>query len=237
MKQNPVADSKPGSHYKMSKKILIADDLDSITAGVLNTLKAGGLRQIETVHYCDDAYLKIKAALRDGHPFDLLITDLSFKADHREQHLRSGEELAQILKKEHPGLKIIVYSIEDRLQKVRSLTQKHGVDAYVCKGRKGLEQLAEAVQVVFAGSTYLSPQVEAALRPKTTMEINDYDVALLNQLAKGLNQDEISEYFRQHNIKPSSLSTIEKHLQKLRIRFMAKNATQLVANAKDLGVI
>jgi DNA-binding NarL/FixJ family response regulator len=88
----------------MFKKVLIADDLGSITAGVLNALKAEGLNCIETVHYCDDAYLKIKAALVAGEPFDLLITDLSFKADHQEQLFHSGEELSAIIKKEHPAI-------------------------------------------------------------------------------------------------------------------------------------
>ncbi len=221
----------------MIKKVLIADDLGSITAGVLNTLKAEGQNHIDTVNYCDDAYLKIKAALFDGKPYDLLITDLSFKADYREQTLGSGEDLAAILKKEHPTLKIIVYSIEDRLQKVRSLIQYHKVDGYVCKGRKGLEELVKAIRTVQDNEIYVSPQLAGALSPKSKFEIDDYDVELLKQLANGLIQHEISEYFRQNNIKPSSLSTIEKQLQILRTRFKAKNVTQLVANAKDLGVI
>jgi DNA-binding NarL/FixJ family response regulator len=221
----------------MFKKVLIADDLGSITAGVLNALKAEGLNGIETVHYCDDAYLKIKAALLAGEPFDLLITDLSFKADYREQMLQSGEELAAIIKKEHPAIKVLVYSIEDRLQKVRSLLQKHNIDGYVCKGRNGLQELVTAIRTVHQGNSYLSPQVTGALKPKSKLEIDDYDVELLKQLANGLIQDEISVYFKENNIKPSSLSTIEKQLQILRARFKAKNVTQLVANAKDLGVI
>lgn len=107
----------------------------------------------------------------------------------------------------------------------------------MCKGRNGLDEIKKALQAVWRGESYVSPQLAGALRPKTTIETNDYDVELIKQLANGLNQDEISAYFKEHKIKLSSLSTIEKHLQKLRTRFLAKNATQLVANAKDLGVI
>jgi DNA-binding NarL/FixJ family response regulator len=230
-------DLKWGSPFSMFKNVIISDDLGSITQGVYATLEGMGITSIDKVHYCDDAYLKIKAAIHKKKPYDLVITDLSFKTDHRQQILSSGEALAELIKKEHPKLKVIVYSVEDRLQKVRSLIQKHKVDAYVCKGRHGLEELAKAVQAVAANEVYLSPQVARAVSPKTALEIDENDIHLLKQLANGLSQDEIAAYFKEHHIKPSSLSAIEKQLQKLRTQFKAKNATQLVATAKDLGVI
>ena len=42
---------------------------------------------------------------------------------------------------------------------------------------------------------------------------------------------------KENNIKPSSLSSIEKRLNKLRIDFKANNAIHLVSTAKDLGLI
>jgi hypothetical protein len=56
-------------------------------------------------------------------------------------------------------------------------------------------------------------------------------------MSNGLSQDEISQLFKKNNISPSSLSTIEKRLNKLRIQFRANNAIHLVAIAKDLGLI
>jgi hypothetical protein len=35
-------------------------------------------------------------------PYDLLITDLSFDTDHREQTLKTGKNLWMPLKKRHP---------------------------------------------------------------------------------------------------------------------------------------
>ncbi len=221
----------------MFTKVLIADDLGSITQGVHAALIQMGITTIEKVQYCDDAYLKVKAALLEKRPYDLVITDLSFKTDHRYQHLPSGETLSGILKNEHPELKVIIYSVEDRLEKVRTLLNKNHIDAYVCKGRRGLDELAIAVKEVFDGNRFLSPQVQQAMTRRTTSEIDDYDIELLRQLSLGLSQDEIAVYFKENNIKPASLSTIEKELQKLRIQFKAKNVTQLVATAKDLGLI
>lgn len=221
----------------MFKKVLISDDLDCINQGVVSILQSLKIENITEVVYCDDAFLKLEKAIMDKDPFDLLITDLSYVPDHREQTFSSGEELIAALKNKHPELPIIAYSVEDRLQRVRSLVLDHNLNAYVCKGRKGLEQLTAAITAVFKGETYLSPQVENALSRKSTPLIEDYDIALMEQLANGLSQKEISDHFRELNIQPSSLSSIEKRVGKLYIHFKAKNAIHLVAMVKDLGLI
>ena len=88
---------------------------------------------------------------------------MSFVADYREQRFASGEALICVLKQEYPELKIIVYSVEDRLQKVRKLMQIHQVNAYVCKGRNGLLELKKAIQLVSENEIYLSPRIEAGI--------------------------------------------------------------------------
>jgi len=221
----------------MFKKVLISDDLGSINKGVLSVIKGLEINDVQQVQYCDDAYLKIKKAALDNAPYDLLITDLSFVKDHREQKYPSGESLIIALKKQYPALKIIVYSVEDRLQRVRSLINIHDTNAYVCKGRRGLLELEKAIHAVYMNNTYLSPHVQQALSPKTDLEIDDYDIKLLQLLANGLSQEDISISLKKKNIAPSSLSSIEKRLNKLRIQFKANNAIHLVAIVKDLGLI
>ncbi len=221
----------------MFTKVLISEDMEDINKGVHTSLCELGVKNIQHVQYCDDAYLKIKKAILDDAPFQLLISDLSFKSDHREQKFPSGEDLIKKLKEEHPSLKIIVYSIEDRLQKVRMLMTDYSVDAYVCKSRRGLTELSKAIECVLQDKHYLSPEVAQAFSPNNNLEIDDFDVQLLKQLSIGRSQEEISSYFKEHNISPSSLSSIEKRLNKLRIEFKANNAIHLVAIAKDLGFI
>lgn len=221
----------------MFTKVLVSDDLGSVNQGVLSVLENLEVPNIEQVLYCDDAYLKIKKGILDASPFDLFITDLSFIEDHREQQFSSGESLVITLKKEHPTLKIIVYSVEDRLQKVRTLIQKHHADGYVCKGRKGLIELEEAIHAVYNNKIYLSDQVKEALNSKTDLEIDDYDIHLIQLLSKGFSQEDISLHLKNNQIYPNSLSTVEKRLNKLRIQFRANNAIHLVAIVKDLGLI
>jgi DNA-binding NarL/FixJ family response regulator len=111
------------------------------------------------------------------------------------------------------------------------------VEAYVCKGRHGLKELGKAIKAVFNEDSYVSPEVAKALSPKTDLEIDNFDIELVKQLSRGLSQEEISILFKTQNITPSSLSSIEKRLNKLRIQFKANNAIQLVAILKDLGLI
>lgn len=194
----------------MFKKVLVSDDLDCINQGIISVLNTLNIEYITQVAYCDDAFLKIEKAILDNAPFDLLITDLSFIADHRKQKYPSGEVLIRTLKQKHPQLKIIAYSVEDKLQKVRTVMLESKADAYVCKGRHGLEQITEAIQEVYKGNQYLSPQIQNALNKKLSVEISDYDIEILKLLSHGLSQKEISEDFLKNNITPSSLSSVEK---------------------------
>ena len=221
----------------MFKKVLVSEDLGSISNGVVSVLEALQINDIHQVQYCDDAYLKIRRASIDEHPFDLLITDLSFKADHRQQKYPSGDVLIKALKQEFPTLKIIAYSIEDRPQKVRTIMRDCQADAYVCKGRNGLRELDEAIAAVCIGQVYLSPQIGNTLEETLPAEIDDLDIEIMQLLANGLSQDEISQNFKAKNIKPSSLSGIEKRIVKLRNHFNAKNSIHLISIIKDLGLI
>ncbi len=221
----------------MFKKVLISEDIDSIGEGLVSLLKKLCIKQIDQVKYSDDAYLKIKKAIKDGEPFDLLITDLSFMEDHREQKYQSGEDLIKVLKVEHPELKIIVNSVEDKLQKVRMLLNDYKVDGYVNKGRNGLKELENAINTVYSQFQYISPKLKNALNNKKAVEIEDSDIEMLRLLSLGRSQTYISKHFEDNDISPSSLSSIEKRLNKLRIHFKAANAIHLVSIVKDFGLI
>jgi len=90
---------------------------------------------------------------------------------------------------------------------------------------------------VYKKQQFISPQVQNALSPKIDLEIYDYDIELLNQLSFGYSKDKISTIFKEKNVNPSSVSSIEKRQNKLLIQFKAQNATHLVSIAKDLGLI
>src|SRR5690554_3859959 len=196
----------------MFKKVLLSEDIDTISQGVMAVMDVLLIDHVQQVQYCDDAYLKIKKSNLDGVPFDLLITDLSFVPDHREQKLASGEELIKKLRQEFPALKIIVYSIENRPERVRNLINDLKVNAYVVKGRRGLRELENAIVAVQHDGSYLSPELSLSIKAKPSVEIVDYDIELLRMLSLGHSQDQISLQLKKKNIKPSSLKIGRAHV-------------------------
>lgn len=222
----------------MFKKILIAEDIDSINIGIVAILKNLTNATIQHSKYGDDALLKIKKGLYDNEPYDLLISDLSFKQDHRHIKLATGDELVEAVKKEQPDIKTIVYSIEDRPFRIKSLFENLNINAYVSKGREGSLELSNAIKFIFnSDEKFVSPHLAHLLTDPTILEIDDIDIDLVRQLSLGMNQEEIAKFFKEQGKSSSSISSIEKRLNKLKIYFKAKNTIHLVGIAKDMGLI
>ena len=222
----------------MFKKILVSEDIDSISLGVVTILQSYFPADIRSSKYCDEAYLKIKAAIYENKPYDLLITDLSFKADHRDTKLSSGEDLVQAARKEQPYLKIIVYSIDDKPYRIKNLFDDHKIDAFVAKGRESATELIEAMDIIHDTDTiYVSPQLSHIARDMAILEIDENDVILLKHLSKGLTQTEISDLLKNSGKSSASTSSIEKRINKLKIYFKANNAIHLISIVKDMGII
>lgn len=222
----------------MFTKVLIADDIDFNDVGAVVTLEQLGVPNIEYAKYCDEALLKIKKAHLEGSPFQLLISDLSFKSDHRINQLHSGEELILAVKQQFPSIKIIVFSIEDRAHRIKLLFEELKIEGYVLKGRNTLYDLKRAIQKAYTNEAEnISPELLHILQDKTTSEIGPYDVLLIKYLSQGISQENMETVFKQEGISPNSKSSIEKHLNKLKIYFKANNTVHLVAIAKDLGIV
>jgi len=220
----------------MIRKVLVAEDLDSIQIGVMRTLGDAFTFDMEHAKYCDQAFLKIRKALMEDNSFDLLITDLSFPKDHVKTEIHSGEQLVAMVKGLQPGIKTIIYSIEDRPFKIREYLDYLEVDGYVLKGRSSSGELVEAVQTVADNGRYISPALAYALKNLPPLEVDDYDLELIRELGNGNSQQEIAVLFDKRGLSPSSLSSIEKRINKLKEYFMARNTTHLVAIAKDMGL-
>lgn len=222
----------------MLKKVLIVEDLDSIGYGIAAMLKQNkGIIEITMSQYCDDAYLKFLKAQKDKTPYDLIITDLSFKKDYRNAKIESGRELIKKIREHNTDLHIIVYSVEERKAVIKELIDKYQVKSYVLKGRNGLKNIMTAINEVDNGTAYLSPYLTEIYNRKEVFEIEQYDIKLLKCLSQGLTQDEISKSFLEKGIAPSSLSSIEKRLNRLKEEFKSKTTTHLISITKDLGII
>ncbi|CAM2967365.1 DNA-binding response regulator, NarL/FixJ family, contains REC and HTH domains [Flavobacterium succinicans] len=222
----------------MFQKVLIVDDIDFNDVAAVSVLEALAVPQIDSAKYCDDALLKLKKAYLEHEPYDLLITDLSFKADHRANQLTSGEALIEAVKGLFPEIKIIAFSIEDKSYRIKSLFDHLGINGFVMKGRNTMIELRKAVEAVAShDAPYLPADLQYIFQDKLVNEIDDYDIQLLEYLSQGVSQEAMESVLKQAGITPNSKSTIEKRISKLKIYFKALNTTHLVSITKDLGLI
>lgn len=222
----------------MFKKVIIAEDLDAMNLGIQQVLKDLNIENFQHSKYCDEALLKVRKAIQDNEPYDLLISDLSFKTDHREVKIANGDELVQKVRDLQPNIKIIAYSVEDKSYRIKSLFENAGVDAFVLKGLNSIEDLKKAINLLYnSDETFISPEVASVLQEKNNFEIDDLDIQILKQLSIGTSQDTISETLKELNFKTISKSTIEKRIAKLKDFFKANNTIHLVSITKDMGII
>lgn len=222
----------------MFKKVLVAEDLDSISIAVIQVLEDLKIPVIDHVKYCDDGLLKIKKAVNENRPYDLLITDLSFKADHRKTNLLSGDELIEAINHVQPKLKKIVFSIEDKSYRIKTLFNELGINAYVSKGRNSIQELKIAIERVLNNEErILSSDLDFNFSDKSLIEIESYDISILQLLAQGFILESISSEFKANSITPNGTSSIEKRINKLKIYFKANNNVHLIAIAKDFGLV
>ncbi|MCX2681767.1 response regulator [Galbibacter sp. EGI 63066] len=221
----------------MFKKVLVAEDIDSINEGLIAILKKTFNFDVHHAKYCDNAYLKIRKAQQDGRPYDLLITDLSFKQDHHTNTLNSGDELVAKLREQNIPMKVIIYSIEDRPEKIRTFFKRLNINSYICKGRNSTKEMVRAIKMLTETDQYVSAELQQTLRAAPVMEIEEYDILLINELANGNAQDEIAFLFKKQGIRPASKSSIEKRINRLKNYFKAKNTAHLVSIVKDMGLL
>ncbi|MCU7617438.1 response regulator [Chryseobacterium sp. PBS4-4] len=221
----------------MFKKALIAEDFESYYSSIQNALEELKIETVDNVQYCDDAFIKIKKSNREHAPYDLLITDLSFVSDHREQHLTNGRDLISIIKSESPTTKIIAFSIEDRAEVIDDLFKTHKINGFVSKGRGDLKELKQAVKAVFNDQKYISTNIKNSIKTKNSYDFTRFEIILVKLLSEGMMQKNIPDYLKENNIKPSSLSSVEKCLNNMKESLGVGNNEQLIALCKDWGII
>ena len=221
----------------MFTKVLIVEDQEMISMSLTMTAEQLGITDTAYTYYCDDALMFLRKANERGHPFDLLITDLSFESDHREQRLSGGAELIRAAKALQPGLKVLVFSVENRVIPVERLFTELGIDAYVCKARHDAKNLKLAIEEISKGLRYMPPHLREVIRKKKAHDFTPLDIAIISQLSSGTFQKNIPAYLEANNFSPASLSSVEKRLKIMKDELGFSKNEQLVAYCKDNGLI
>ncbi len=221
----------------MFNRVLIAEDHESASISVRKTLEELKVSRADYVYYCDDALLQIKKALQKGEPYDLLITDLSFEDDGREQQLTGGEELIAAARAAQPNLKVLVFSAEIKPGIISDLFTHLHINGFVRKARRDAQELRVAIDAIYNNRQHLPILLKQAVRQAGIYELTPYDKTIVSLLAQGIMQKDIPNYLQRNGVKPSSLSSVEKRLNFIRDTFSFTNNEQLVAFCKGEGHI
>ena len=221
----------------MFKKVLLAEDFQGENQGIAETLRDKlAITELQEELYCDKAHIRLKVALKNNVPYDLLVTDLFFEEDHIDRKLQSGSDLIKAVRSLDTDIKIIVNSMENNPIQINTLFKEHKINGYVCKGRKGMVELVNAVNEVYHNRTYVSPQINLATA-NNVFELDAFDREILKELSNGLTKKEVSEKFKKENITPNSESTIDKRISRLYDEYEAKNTTNLLFKLAKEGKI
>jgi DNA-binding NarL/FixJ family response regulator len=221
----------------MFKKILIAEDQEMGSYSVQKTLEDLNIPNVDYVYYCDDALAKVKKSIREDNLYDLLITDLSFEEDHIKQDIKDGKELIQKIRELQPSLKIIVFSGEQKAGIIDSLFTEYQINGYVRKARNDSKELKKSIASVYIDENYLSFDLKQDVKKFNSYEFSAYDITLVSLLSKGVLQKNIPVHLQEKDIKPYSLSSVEKKLNSLKEDLEVNSNEQLVAFCKDIGII
>lgn len=221
----------------MIDKVIIAEDQESANLSVQKTMEEFHIKQIDYVFYCDDALNKIQTARQNNQPYELLVTDLYFEADGTFQKIGGGFDLIRSVRKVQPDIMILIFSAEHRPATIDMLFKNYEIDGFVRKARHDAKELRSALDTLSKGQRYYPRALAQLVKQSNTHEFTEFDINIIRLLAQGYQQNEIPDYLRQHNIKPSSLSTIEKRLNQIREELGFSKNEQLVLFCKETGIL
>lgn len=221
----------------MIDKVIIAEDQEFANLSVQKTMEDLKVKQYDYAFYCDDAFAKIQLAQKKGEPYDLLITDLSFEDDGTAQKINDGIELIRAVRSIQPGILVLILSGQYRPVDIHNLFENNEVDAYVRKARHDVQELKAAMQALSKGQRYYPRSLAQLIKRSNTYEFTDFDITIIRLLNEGYQQNEIPAYLKDHNIKPSSLSSIEKRLSQIREELGFSNNQQLMVFCSNAGLL
>jgi two-component system, NarL family, captular synthesis response regulator RcsB len=221
----------------MIKKVLIAEDHESVNISVQKTLEELKIIDTDHAYYCDDAVLKIQAGRKNNQPYDLLISDLYFEEDGRVQKISGGAELIMAARQVQPDLKVLVFSAENRAAVIEMLFEKQEIDGYVRKARNDAKHLKQAIDAIASNQRYFPRQLAKMIKQKNAHEFTECDIAIISLLSQGIRQKDISDKLKQRQIHPSSLSSVEKRLNYMKEALNFSNNEQLVAYCIEIGIV
>ncbi len=209
-------------------RLILTDDHPLILNGLRNLLhNSDGMEVLAAYHNG----LQLLDGLEKQQP-DVLLLDIQMPG-------YSGQELAGIIAKRHPDVKILVLTNEDSVHVIKSLLQS-GAMGYVLKSASEAVIL-EAIRAVYAGRQFLEAEVRDKIVQHTIHTRQEQGAlnASITRREKQVLQLVAANYTSQEIAEKLCISkrTVDNHRIGLLVKLGVKNSAGLVKKAVDLGLI
>lgn len=210
----------------MEVNLIICDDHQLVIDGLQALIEGeSGLALKGTANNGADAIRLIQ-----NLKIDIVLMDL-------DMPVMSGIEATKAIKKDHPGVKVIILTMHDE-KSIITMLMDLGADGYVIKNADRLE-LLNAIRNVAAGKKHFSPEVTVALLSSEENPMNsalmegltEREVEILKLIAEGLSNKEIGDkLFISHR-------TVDTHRTNLMKKLEVHNIAGLIRFAIKHGLI
>ncbi len=211
----------------MHIKIAITDDHPMVISGIKNMLYYHKHIEVINTYKTGTALLE---GLEKEQP-DVLLLDIQLPD-------ATGNELARIITKKYPDVKILVISSMESSFHVKDMMQ-HGCKGYLLKTSEE-DIVLEAIEEVYHGGEYLEPSLkedllksmlkikkQTALSPSLTLREKE----ILQLITEGYTSPQIAEKLS------ISHRTVENHRFSLLQKLNVKNTAALMKTALQMGLI
>ncbi|HRO41520.1 MAG TPA: response regulator transcription factor [Flavipsychrobacter sp.] len=212
----------------MAIKVAITDDHPLAISGLQNMLS--GDKHIEVIATYENG-TALLTGLEKMLP-DVLLLDIELP-DYK------GYDLAQVINKEYPSVKMLAITSHDAPILVKRMMQ-HGCSGYVLKNTR-VKELIFAIKSVYAGEEYIEPSLKEQMMQHTKFKIQTptFKIPILTQREKAILKLIVQEHTNQEiaNELFISLRTVENHRFSLLQKLDVKNSIGLVRVAIQLGML
>ncbi|MGV7105964.1 response regulator [Flavobacterium sp. U410] len=225
----------------MSEKILnilMIDDHPSMIEGYKSILSFNNLGyeiNVTKAYDCKMAYDIINKT-NNLYAFDMAFIDLSLPP-YEEQKLFSGQDLALMIKKKFPVIKILILTSHAEAFTLFDIKRHIEPRGLLVKSDFSAEELLKAFESIVQDETYYTKTVEESINElmdeRNTIFLDEYNREIIQLLAQGVLTKNMPNYIN------LGISAIDKRKKQIKEYFLIKGGTDedIVREAKKQGFV
>lgn len=206
-------------------KILLVDDHHLFSDGLQSLLQ--NEQEFEVVGQIYDGN-QVLSAIQQCAP-DLVLLDVNLPQ-------KNGKELAAIILKDFPVIKVIILTMYDETQLVKDF-DKMGVHGYILKNSTKSELLS-GINRVLSGKRFFDPKLSRNI-PQPTLVDDEFirkfsltprEIEMIRLIKNGLSSQEIAD------IVHLSLMTVKTHRRNIHFKLKTETTADLIRFAHENGL-